>query len=184
MKLLLTSKTLILLIIPFGPVPKEILNFLQAELAKVFNLDVRIAKPEPIPQHAFNPKRGQYYSSRILEGIKKLKAKDELVLGVIDADLYVPELNFVFGEADIFERVCIISLTRLYSEYYGKPKDDRLFLERALKEAVHEIGHTFGLGHCKDQRCIMFFSNSIKDTDKKGPGFCVRCLAKLHEIKS
>ncbi len=117
-------KTLRLLIVPFGYVPKEVFNFLQAELTKVFNFDARIAKPEPIPQYAFNPERGQYHSSIILESLKRLKAEDELILGIIDADLYVPELNFVFGEADILSSVCIISLTRLYNEYYGKSEDN------------------------------------------------------------
>ncbi|HLB71761.1 MAG: hypothetical protein OIN88_07020 [Candidatus Methanoperedens sp.] len=29
------------------------------------------------------------------------------------------------------------------NEFYNEEKDEHLFRERALKEAVHELGHTF-----------------------------------------
>ena len=172
-------KTQPFLIVPFGTIRKEVLVFLQNELSRTFGFDVRIAREEPIPQYAFNPKRNQYHSTKILEKLKGLRTKDERLLGIVDVDLYVPELNFVFGEADVSYGVCIISLVRLRQEFYGLPKNENLFLERALKEAVHEIGHTYRLGHCGDTRCIMHFSNSLQDTDIKGPDFCPRCKLKL-----
>ena len=60
------------------------------------------------------------------------------------------------------------------------PPGGTLFLERAVKEAVHELGHTYGLGHCRDPRCIMYFSNTLHDTDLKGPGFCAACGEKVN----
>jgi len=101
------------------------------------------------------------------------------MLGIVDVDLYMPELNFVFGEADVTHGVSVISLVRLRQEYYGLPKNEKLFLERALKEAVHKLVHTYRLGHCGDTGCIMHFSNSLRDTDIKGPDFCPRCKLKL-----
>jgi len=50
---------------------------------------------------------------------------------------------------------------------------------RAVKEAVHELGHTFGLDHCSDPRCVMHFSNMLADTDRKGREFCPSCRARL-----
>jgi len=174
-----TPKTQSLLIVPFGTIRKEVLVFLQNELIRTFGFDVRIASEEPIPQYAFNPKRRQYHSTKILEWLKNIPVMDTRILGIIDLDLYVPELNFVFGEADVAHGVCIISLVRLRQEFYGLPKNENLFLERALKEAVHELCHTYRLGHCGDTRCIMHFSNSLQDTDIKGPDFCPRCKLKL-----
>jgi archaemetzincin len=98
---------------------------------------------------------------------------------VPDIDLYVPELNFVFGEADVSSGITVISLTRLRPEFYGLRPDRNLLHERAIKEAIHEIGHTYGLGHCRNIKYIMHFSNSLKYTDIKGPGFCNICRSKL-----
>ena len=75
--------------------------------------------------------------------------------------LFVPNLNYVFGEADIENGVCIISLSRLRQEFYDQKPDKVLFLRRTLKEAVHELGHTYGLGHCANPKCVMHFSNSL-----------------------
>ncbi|RMD53346.1 MAG: archemetzincin, partial [Nitrospirae bacterium] len=96
-------------------------------------------------------------------------------------DLYADGLNFVFGEADILRGVAIISLTRLHQSFYGLPEDRGLFIERALKEAVHELGHLYGLRHCPDPHCVMHFSNSLLDTDKKSYKFCAICRRKLKE---
>ena len=174
-----TPKTQSLLIVPFGTIQKDILVFLQNELTRTFDFDVKIASEEPVPQYAFNPKRNQYHSTKILEWMKNIPVMDTRILGIVDLDLYVPELNFVFGEADVARGVSVISLVRLRQEFYGLPKNEKLFLERALKEAVHELGHTYRLGHCGDTRCIMHFSNSLRDTDIKGPDFCSRCKLKL-----
>jgi archaemetzincin len=50
------------------------------------------------------------------------------------------------------------------------------------KEAVHELGHAFGLVHCKDFECVMHFSNSIEQVDLKANAFCRKC-ADLLQVK-
>jgi archaemetzincin len=164
-----------------GEVDKETLSFLQSELERVFKKEVKTAEDLKHPEYAYNPKRDQYHSSEILERMKKEHFKGcDRVLGITDVDLYVPSLNFVFGEADFYDKVAVISLTRLRQEYYGLPKDEKLFQSRALKEAVHELGHTYGLRHCSDPKCVMHFSNSLKDTDIKSHNFCSGCKYKLN----
>jgi len=171
-----------IIIIPIGKVDSEVLRDIADALKKASHCKVEIKHEIPIPQDALNAQRKQYHSSTILKKIKSMKPENvNRALGVIDADLYVPELNFVFGEADIYSGVAaVISLTRLRQEFYGLNPDKRLFHLRAIKEAIHEIGHTYGLGHCQNSQCIMYFSNTIKDTDKKGPGFCNTCRRKLN----
>lgn len=158
----------------------ETLRSLQEGLSKVFPKTecIIIEEEMPIPREAFDKTRGQYHSSIVLSKIHKHVKKGEAnhVLGVTEADLFVPRLNFVFGEAESPGKVAIISLHRLHPEYYGQPPNRELFLQRCLKEAVHETGHMLGLGHCQNLRCVMFFSNSIADTDRKEFLFCERCF--------
>jgi archaemetzincin len=178
-----TGKEQQILIVPIGPVDTGTLTALGTALRAVFRFPVKTGRMLPIPPEAYNDRRRQYHSTPILGILKPLRSPDVYrVLAVIDEDLYVPRLNFVFGEADMESGVAIISLVRLRNEIYGYPPDNKLFFERTLKEAVHELGHTFGIGHCPDRSCIMHFSNSLEDTDLKGPSFCPDCRGKLARL--
>lgn len=99
------------------------------------------------------------------------------ILAMVDA--YSNGLNFVFGEAHRGGGVGAVYLSRLRQEFYGFSPDTRLFRQRIIKEAVHELGHVFGLLHCEKRSCIMHFSNSLRDTDFKDPYFCNRCNGLL-----
>ena len=169
-----------ILVVPIGSVDADILKNIANALGRIFRSKVELGKEIPIPQDSYDSKRKQYHSTIILRKMQGVKPKNfDLMLGVTDVDLYVPQLNFVFGEADVFSGVTVISLTRLRQEFYGLRPDKRVFHERAVKEAIHELGHTYGLDHCSNPKCIMYFSNSIRDTDRKGPGFCNKCRSTL-----
>lgn len=169
-----------ILIVPIGSVDADILKNIVNALEKIFHSRVELGKEIPIPQDSYDSKRRQYHSTIILKKMQVVKPKSfDMMLCVTDVDLYVPQLNFVFGEADVSSRVTVVSLTRLRQEFYGLRPDKRVFHERAIKEAIHELGHTYGLDHCQNPKCIMYFSNSIRDTDRKGPGFCNNCKNKL-----
>ena len=101
------------------------------------------------------------------------------LLVLCNFDAYSNGLNFVFGQAHMNGNVAAVYLPRLTQEFYGLEKNENLFLQRVLKEAVHEIGHAFGLGHCPISRCVMHFSNSISDTDAKAKDFCENCRISI-----
>ena len=161
-----------IVLVAVGEIDRNIMDPLRNDLNRIFNKQVSIGKGMPDPDYAYNKKRNQYLSTAILNAITEQKeyAPYEKILGMIDHDLYVPELNFVFGEAS--RKAAVISITRLRQTFYHLPEDQSLFQRRVLTEAVHELGHTFGLGHCQNPRCVMFFSNSLTDTDRKGSEFC------------
>jgi archaemetzincin len=166
-----------IIVIAVGNVEAHVLKHVCASVAKVFGRPCRIGAAWPKPDHAFDVHRVQYSAEAILAQLRA--GKTERVLGVVDLDLFVPQLNFVFGLADPFERRAVIALPRLRESFYGAREDEALFLARAVKEAVHELGHTYGLSHCRDRRCVMAFSNSLIDTDYKGQEFCAKCKNQL-----
>jgi archaemetzincin len=168
-------------LVSVGTLPPAMLGFLQEGLTRQMGAVVRPGGNLPLP--ASCPEgRSQYPGAPFLTALAAARASGaEVVLGVTGVDLTTPSLNFVFGLADPATRCAIISLARLYPEFYGQPRDPRRFKERAVKEAVHELGHLLGLGHCPDPACVMAFSNSLADTDRKGPGFCNHCREWLRK---
>ncbi len=163
---------------PIGNIADELMQRLQDSVGAVFHCPVKVEVGFADVAQAYNPDRKQYLSSQLLAALGKA-AGESRVVGITDVDLYVPRLNFVFGEADPSSRTAIISLYRLRQEYYGLEPDEALFLQRATKEIVHELGHTCGLGHCQNNRCVMHFSNSLADTDLKEAHFCSMCRPKI-----
>jgi len=47
--------------------------------------------------------------------------------------------------------------------------------DRLEKEALHELGHTFGLRHCADSDCVMSYSKGVQCADRKFAVFCPAC---------
>jgi archaemetzincin len=164
---------------PLGKIEKQVLDLLEQHLSRVFG-DTVVSPGDQIPVGAFNSNRRQYDAASILDLLKSYKMPERYkMLGLVDVDIYVPELNYVFGLADMNGYCALISLTRLRQEFYGLPQDTELFLDRVVKEATHELGHAFGLEHCDNNKCVMHFSNSLQDTDIKGNLFCQNCRPKL-----
>jgi archaemetzincin len=127
-------------LVTVGEVDQDIIKILKEDLNKIFGKQVWVGKETPTPHTAFNKKRNQYLSTMILNALMNEKEfmACEKVLGIVDLDLYVSELNFVFGEAS--QRVAVISLTRLRQEFYNLPQDQGSFHKRVFTEAVHELG--------------------------------------------
>ncbi|MFW3147170.1 MAG: archaemetzincin family Zn-dependent metalloprotease [Thermoplasmatota archaeon] len=124
--------------------------------------------------------RQQYSTKPLLDELESFKMdENDFILGLTSVDLFVPGLNYVFGQARVGKGVAIISSKRLDPSFLGSSKDNSLFIERMEKEAVHEIGHLLGLPHCSIERCVMFFSNCLDDTDRKRSDFCSSCQMKL-----
>ena len=164
-----------ILIQSIGTVENKLLRMLEKPLEKIFGISCHLSTDIlEIPERSYNPSRDQYHSTEILYSMMNILKRDsDHVLGVTNVDLYASRLNFILGEAEYPGNFAIVSLNRL------KSPNKKLFLKRVLTEAVHELGHTFGLSHCRNHLCVMHFSNSVVETDIKGPGFCSDCLSKL-----
>jgi archaemetzincin len=159
-----------------GSASVTVMDRLSASLAKIFRVSCHVATGVLDIRTAYDPMRKQYHSTAILKQLDRLvRAPGIRLLGVTEYDLYVPVLTFVFGEAQLAGPSALVSLYRLQEEFYGLPPNERLLEERLSKEAVHELGHTFGLRHCPDWRCVMSSTHSVERLDLKGADFCSDC---------
>jgi len=151
------------------------LDALAAKLARIFRISCRVRNGVLDVQFARDPARGQYHSTAILERMVSVNGPRGRLLGVTAVDLFVPIFTFVFGEAQVGGQCALASFYRLSEEHYGLPPDEGTLRERLFKEAVHELGHTFGLRHCDDWRCVMASSHSVERVDVKSAEFCAEC---------
>lgn len=170
---------------PLAKIYNPLLEMLRESLRQTFHRAVEIKPQISRLGLAYISQRNQYLAPLLLSRLRDLGMKPgERYLDIVDVDLYSPGLNYIFGEADVRAGVAIISLYRLRQERYGLPHNERLFQERAIKEAVHELGHTYYLPHCSELKCVMHFSNSLAGTDKKGAVFCPKCQHRLQEMET
>ena len=123
----------------------------------------------------------QYHSTPILQVLAdKTPAHALKVLGIVDMDLFIPILTHVYGEAQLGGRACIVSTHRLKEGLFPSGNPDAV-TDRLVKEAIHELGHTFNLRHCRDTACIMHYCRTVRDVDRKSDDLCRYCRVLLDD---
>lgn len=167
-------------LVPLNPVDPEILHHLRTAIADFFSLPVRILPPQPLPLHTYHMARNQYHSTQLLEFLLlEVHGEPFRLLGITTVDLYIPIFTFVFGEAQLDGKAAIISTFRPGGGESNLPPPRPLLLERLIKLSLHEVGHTFGLGHCRQPGCLMGFAANLEILDQKNLEFCEYCRILL-----
>ncbi|MFH0972274.1 MAG: archaemetzincin family Zn-dependent metalloprotease [Candidatus Micrarchaeota archaeon] len=165
-----------LLIVEFDSHSKH-LSDLKQELHKRFGVAVS-AHHSLMHSDAFIPQKRKWDAEKILNQLQSEFSSTRegkfMVLALVPYDIFADALNFVFGLGERGGNFAVISYFRL-DPALGNMKDEKLFRERIVKEAVHEVGHMMGLEHCRNKRCVMTFSPNLLFVDKKTPEFCERC---------
>lgn len=172
-------------LVPIGSVSEGLLTRLAKTINETFRTTVSRQALQFDPALAFDSYRNQYNSTMFLSLLlNSSNETDGRIVGVTDYDLFVPVLTFIFGEAQLNGRAAVVSSFRLRPEYYGLRVDRALLESRVEKEAIHEIGHTYGLLHCWDATCVMCSSTYAEEIDLKGNTLCQRCMFQLFSTDS
>lgn len=172
-------------IVPINAMDGAFLDRLAPTLEERFLATVSIERALAVPRSALNATRGQLFLSTLVARVRRAHPDGGAVyLAITDYDLYKTSHRFIYGDADEAQGVAVVSMHRLRSEYYGEEPDANLLFQRLLKECVHELGHAFGLRHCYNARCAMYYSNSIFETDNKMPHFCETCERRINRARN
>lgn len=159
---------------------ESLVDILKQHLAQTFDRQIDVRRKNGNLEYAYKADRKQYNSPRILSRLQRIKKGDaDKILGVVDVDLYSAGYDFVYGEAKPSSGVATLSIYRLHPKNRSKNSVSKKFQERMVREALHEVGHLYGLGHCEDAKCVMRACTCLPEVDAAGNKFCSECAARL-----
>lgn len=167
--------------------PPALVDAIEAELRRVYQVEVRRLDPRALPRSAFTAPRRRYRADRLLdylgEQIPEGAPTRTRVLGLTTADISTSKDGFkdwgIFGLGALGGTAAVVSSHRLRR----KARDAAQVQWRVTNTAVHELGHVLGLDHCEEPRCVMLdaqggITNTDDSTGEPGP----MCRAKLDRL--
>lgn len=164
-------------IVPVGSVSASVKRDASAGLRSVYDCEVFVRPEQSLPADAHDAARDQYTAEAFIDLATRV-AESDTALALTDADLFYRRRNYVFGLAYLDGRGCVVSTERLRTAGDGgvsqKPTEE-VFSDRVRKEVIHEVGHTLGLEHCENSRCVMNFSPTVREVDIKEEHLCGSC---------
>lgn len=154
-------------------------NPLQAKLVykelKKLNPNTILNLGIPLPSMAYYPARDRYRADSLLLYLSHFGTSDTILIGLTNKDISTTKDQIkdwgIMGLGKCPGNASIVSTYRLSRT----DQDNQLY-----KVALHELGHTQGLGHCKNRTCIMRDAeggNHFEDLND----FCPVCKSYLKD---
>jgi archaemetzincin len=175
----------VLELIPAGAVDDGLLRTLGADVQACLGLQWRMGDPVPLRGEWMDRETGLYRSVFLMHALMASRDAEERGeasrwrLAIADAGFCAADVGPVFGEAEMEGCCAVVGLAPLRA---GSGADADVLRDRMLTEALHELGHLAGAGHCGRASCVMYPSLHIADSDHKGASFCADCREALKRL--
>jgi archaemetzincin len=172
-----------ILLLPLLNISDKILEDLKREVGIAFVSKVDIDDPLiSLPDDTYNKQAEKYDTAKLIPYLESLPYfEEDKILAVGNMDIFLDGVDNIFGTSRTSGKLSLLSLYRLDQRFYDKSSDYEKLKKRAIKEAIHGLGHCYGLGHCRDSKCVMVSSDNITSVDKKDKFFCEDCREKLRK---
>lgn len=175
-------------VVPLGPVDDRLLRVVAANVFALCHLPARVAKGGPLPSSAYETRRRQYDAAVLLKHLDGQGAEASLqkTIAVTAVDIFVPIFSYVFGEARLGGASALVSIYHLSDDLRKNASGTtaaELYL-RAVKVALHELGHLFAMPHCEDHRCLMHYTDTLEAIDRTPLMFCRYCRAEMPSVEA
>ncbi|MBI4850251.1 MAG: hypothetical protein HY819_00340 [Acidobacteria bacterium] len=178
-QLTLAESKLSIAIQPLGQIDTKLVEQVKQLILATYAVDVAILPAKELPQEAYYQPRNRYRAEKLAVYLSKIDSKTTKILGLTVKDISTTKGEFldwgILGLALLNQPPAVVSTFRLKK---GKASE-KLFLERLGKVVIHEIGHTFGLDHCPNFKCIMEDAKGTLKTVDNEKDFCSDCKIKL-----
>jgi archaemetzincin len=170
-----------ILISPIGEFEQAIVDAVSKTVQECFGIPTKTCTLLNDIGFAKDNERSQYHSTSILKELEAAAPQNSVKIAALcRVDLFIPILTYVYGEAQLDGKACIVSTHRLHEGTDISLNND-VFFERITKEIIHELGHTFNLRHCQEPTCLMHYCRNEKDVDRKSNQLCRYCTVLLND---
>jgi len=172
-----------LIIIPLGEVDYLMINKLATNISTALSVSSNIMQGVKIPPESYNIMRSQYFSTVILQHLEFKKAnKKEIILGILEEDIYNSNGHYIISDFDRLTSCGVISLLHFRSDFYGLPENEKWVFPRLFKESFKIVGQLIGLKACRNPRCVMYYSDEMREIDDKRDKLCDICRREYFKL--
>ena len=182
-------------IIPYKDFDNKKIKELNKTIKDYYQVTTKILPNQELPRQAFIDIKSPRYRADSIIAVQRRKNKDlDYIIGFTHKDISITKRDnngnirkpvYRYNDFGIMGLAYCPGNSCVVSDFRLKHENNEIQFGRFKKVTIHELGHNFGLPHCKDKKCVMTDAvESIKTIDNANPDLCTKCKKKLNIQKS